>query len=180
MERPVEPPNMVDRGVTTVRLPFFQRLQPECRSRLLVAAEARFADGDALYRAGRRGGAIYLWGYCAEICLKAAFFRHEGFAPSTPITTKLMRQHLAQFGSGSAKRDNLHDVVAWSQALIRLRQHLGRPMTVRLASQLSASCRRIADGWSETIRYHGNRAWPNEAATFRENVHWIKRRTRIL
>ena len=184
IERPVEPPHVADRGVTTVRLSFFQRLQPECRSRLLAAADARFVDGDALYQAGRRGGAIYLWGYCAEISLKVAFFRHAGFALSQPITPKLMWQDLTLLASRSmgafVKPDNLHDVVAWSQALICLRQVLGRPMSVRLASQLSASCRRITDGWSETIRYHGNRAWPNEATAFRKDVLWIKRRTRIL
>jgi hypothetical protein len=165
-----------------MRPPFRQRLQPESRQRLLRAAGARLADGDVLWQQGHRAGAIYLWGYAAEIWLKTAFFRHVGLGLTQPVTTSQMRQYLAQFGIwGSAPRwSNLHDVVAWSRSLISLRQSLGRPMGVVMASQLSACSLRIADAWSETIRYHGNQAWPNEAVAFRRDVAWIETHRRVL
>ena len=57
-----------------------------------ASARQQFQDGLALAAAGRRTGAIYVWGYCAEMLLKAAYFSVTGVAESVPITW----QHLSQ------------------------------------------------------------------------------------
>ena len=47
------------------RLP--ERWQPECIREFRAAARQRYNDGLALAGQGRRTGAVYLWGYSAEI-----------------------------------------------------------------------------------------------------------------
>jgi hypothetical protein len=54
------------------RLP--DRWQPESIGEFRASALQRFEDGMALAGQGHRTGAIYLWGYSAEMLLKAAYF----------------------------------------------------------------------------------------------------------
>src|SRR5262249_13564728 len=66
------------------RLP--ARWRAECIRRFRAAAQQRFDDGLACAAAGRRTGAIYLWGYSAEMTLKAACFTLTGIAETTYLT----------------------------------------------------------------------------------------------
>jgi hypothetical protein len=66
------------------RLP--DRLQPDSIAGFRAAARQRSLDAIALQAAGRRTAAVYLWGYVAEMILKAAFFEVSGFAEDQPIT----------------------------------------------------------------------------------------------
>src|SRR5262249_7006483 len=66
------------------RLP--ERWQPESIREFRASAQLRFEDGLALAGAGHRTGAIYLWGYSAEMTLKAAYFRLTGLAETDIIT----------------------------------------------------------------------------------------------
>lgn len=161
-----------------MRQPFVQRFRLECRQTFVRAAAVRFADGAALAEAGRRSGAAYLWGYSIEMWLKAAYFKQLGFSPAQPITVPIMSQQLSQ--RLSVKPRNLHDLKAWAEALINLRQVLGRPIPTHFASDVIAHCRRIADVWTETNRYHENQLWPSEFAAFRGDVHWIKNQVRFI
>ena len=60
------------------RLP--DRFQPDSIAGFRAAARQRALDAIALQAAGRLSGAIYFWGYVAEITLKAAFFEVSGFS----------------------------------------------------------------------------------------------------
>ncbi len=165
-------------------LSLMSRLRGECRREFLRAASSRFTDGDVLWQAGRRGAAIYLWGYAVEMWLKSAYFRHLGFGESQPIVLSQMRQTLAfleaQMPGAFVAPKNLHDLASWAQALVLQRQLLGRPYPAAFASQLLICGARIGGGWSESLRYHDNQASPGEAQEFRTEVSWIRSRTRIL
>ena len=54
------------------------RCRPDCIDEFRQAAESRFNDGLQLAAQGRRLGAIYLWGYGAEMAVKAAYFSFVG------------------------------------------------------------------------------------------------------
>jgi hypothetical protein len=61
------------------------RCNPDSIQEYRAAARERFHDGLAMAGRGRRTGAIYLWGYAAEMFLKAAYFSVIG----TPETRSL-------------------------------------------------------------------------------------------
>jgi hypothetical protein len=66
------------------RLP--ARWRPECIVEFWAAARQRYQDGLACAGGGRRTGAIYLWGYSAEMALKAAYFTLTGVGETTHLT----------------------------------------------------------------------------------------------
>jgi hypothetical protein len=66
--------------------PLRQRWQPDSIAEFLLAARQRYDDGLTLASHGRRTGAIYVWGYAAEMLLKASFFRLIGVPAGRPLT----------------------------------------------------------------------------------------------
>jgi hypothetical protein len=66
-----------------VELP--QRCNPDSIAEFRRAAKQRYFDGLELATNNRRTAAIYLWGYTAEMLLKAAYFELIGFAEMKPI-----------------------------------------------------------------------------------------------
>src|SRR2546421_3835698 len=62
------------------------RCQPDSIREFRISARQRYQDGLALAGAGNRTAAIYLWGYAAEMTLKAAYFSLFGLADDDVIT----------------------------------------------------------------------------------------------
>ena len=56
------------------------------------AAVKRFREARRLQEAGEALGAVYLYGYSAEITLKVAYYRIIGLVPTTPIDQRLHRR----------------------------------------------------------------------------------------
>ena len=73
-------------------------LAPDTINRLLSAACQRFASALVLADNGRRLASLYLYGYVAEQCLAAAYFRSVGHPPNAPIDadTRKRRMFLAR------------------------------------------------------------------------------------
>ncbi len=63
-----------------------ERRQPDSIREFRGAAIERRIDGNEAAKAGRRTAAIYLWGYSAEMTLKAAYFSVIGFEQTRAIT----------------------------------------------------------------------------------------------
>ena len=61
------------------------RLADDSVSEFRAAATVRYEDARILASNNRRMAAIYMYGYCAEMILKAAYFRIDGFSPKQPI-----------------------------------------------------------------------------------------------
>ena len=140
-----------------------------------AAAERRFAEGLALDRDGHRTGAIYLWGYAAEMVLKAAYFQLVGFGPDRPITTRDRR--LAQQGAtllGIGGFSSPHDIGAWAELLIAKRKDLDSPYP-RTGFKANVLHYATAAGtvWTVELRYHPNRAYEFEVRRVREAVRWL-------
>jgi hypothetical protein len=62
------------------------RCQPDSIREFRAAALQRANDAQALLARERRTAAIYLWGYAAEMMLKASYFAVIGFADDQQIT----------------------------------------------------------------------------------------------
>lgn len=154
------------------------RWRPECVREFRESARQRFDDALALAAAGRRTGAIYLWGYAAEMLLKAAYFSAIGMAETAPISWPTEIQPAINRGrnvfliawpvSGQG-----HNVRAWSELLVAERVSLGISYSPDFAVHVQREGQRIGSLWSETLRYHKNVAYLYEMTQVREATEWL-------
>ena len=155
-----------------------ERARPDSVREFRAAARARFADGLALAGAGRRTGAIYLWGYSAEMTLKAAFFTLTGVGETDPITwsgelqpaiehgRKVYNIHWPKPGAG-------HNVRAWSELLVAEWSARGAPYPLRFRHAVQRRGTRIGMLWRETLCYDQNVAYSHEVGRVREAAEWL-------
>ena len=154
------------------RLP--DRFQSDSILEFRAAARQRSLDAIMLEAAGRRTAAVYLWGYVAEMILKAAFFEVSGFSNIQAITINDLRTGLRTW-AGAVSHSNLHHLGLWAEALVTLRA--SKPGLAyadpALGSQVTAKAHSLYALWRETIRYHKNTAYRHEIAQARDAAEWL-------
>lgn len=139
------------------------------------AARLRYAEANRAVTAGDRLIGIYLAGYAAEMTLKATYFRIAGRQPDDPISRGDLyaAKNHATTTLGIIWRGNLHDLIRWGDLIVEERKRRSKPLTVVVASRLTAQIIQVANNWREDMRYHGNQPrWGEVAATF-EAVRWL-------
>src|SRR5947209_17216833 len=159
------------------RLP--ARWQPESIREFRASAQKRFDEGLALAGQGRRTGAIYLWGYAAEMTLKAAHFRFTGLAETDVITWHghiLPAIHLGRVNYGIAwpTQGQGHNVRAWAELLVLERAATpGAAYGQQFGQDVQACGQGIGQLWRETLRYHKNVAYSYEVSQVRDAAEWL-------
>ena len=147
------------------------RLDPDSVAEFTAAARVRFDDGVSLNSRGRRTGAIYLWGYTAEMLLKAAYFRAIGFNVTRQITLGDLRNAVNLAPSlGVIWVGNFHSVLSWSRLLVARR---GTAIGVRFRSRVLSAGAAVQRSWNETLRYHKNQAYAYELRQVETRVSWL-------
>ena len=158
------------------RLP--ARWQPESIREFRASARWRFDEGMALAAAGYRSGAIYLWGYSAEMILKAAYFSLLGRAETDSLTW--VGDILPAIYAGRARKIDWpyqgqgHNVRAWAELLVA--EHAATPGAAYpplFGQEVQACGQSIGQLWSETLRYHKNVAYLYEMNQVREAAEWL-------
>jgi len=154
------------------------RCRPDSVREFRLAARQRFNEGMSLSAAGQRTGAIYLWGYVAEMTLKAAYFSLLGLADPAVIT---WNGHLRPainrgraIGIAWPPQGAGHNVRAWAELLVVVRALA--PATAfapALAHDVQRRGQRIGQLWSETLRYRKNYAYLYEVRQAREAAEWL-------
>ncbi len=160
-----------------------QRLAADTCGEFLAAAECRYEEGLTLYDAGWRAGAIYLWGYSAEMLLKAAVFRAMGSSLRDEI-----RKDDLEAARSLARQNNLrwngnyHFLPGWAELLLFVRTSVPglRFRDVSLGSTIQFHAIEVNRFWRETIRYHKNIAYRWEAARVRQSVEWLLGNVQVL
>src|SRR4051794_30824942 len=156
------------------------RLQPDSIREFRVSAHQRFNDGLALAVAGNRTAAIYLWGYTAEMLLKAAYFSLSGLAEMDVITVASHIQPAINRGRAPPlsiawpHHGAGHNVAAWAQLLVGVRAL--SPVTLYppiFAGQVQRCGQRIGQLWREILRYHKNLAYLHEMRQVRDATEWL-------
>ena len=142
---------------------------------LRAAAGARYREASQLEVAGRRLAAIYLFGYAAEMLLKAAYFRLAGWLPTVQITVGHMNAAKTQATGtyGLSWPGNLHDLPGWSRLLIHERGVRGAAFPFAFRNQLQARVNRIYLNWRESLRYHDMTPYAGEVIGVRTAVNWL-------
>ena len=155
-----------------------ERCNPDSIREFRAAAARRFAEGLTLAVNGQRTGAIYLWGYAAEMTIKAAYFSLVGLANSDPIT---WAGHLKPAMAIGASLNIIwpsqgagHNVRAWAELLIVVRsQSSATAFAAPFAREVQRQGQRIELLWRESLRYHKNVAYLHEVKQVREAAEWF-------
>jgi hypothetical protein len=135
---------------------FQDRWRPDCIRQFWAAALERYNDGLACAGAGRRAGAIYLWGYSAEMILKAAYFTLTGVADSTPLTiaghiTPAINHGRNTRGIPWPPQGQAHNVRAWAELLIAERAARGAAYAPDIALAVQQCGQRIGSLWRTSL-----------------------------
>src|SRR5205807_469647 len=156
------------------------RCQPDSIGEFRVSARQRYNDGLALAGTGNRTAAIYLWGYAAEMTLKAAYFSLFGLAEDDVITVPghvqpaINRGRAVPLNIAWPNQGAGHNVRAWAELLVGVRAlALGTAYAPAFAVQVQGCGQRIGQLWRETLRYHKNRAYLYEVQQVREAAGWL-------
>jgi hypothetical protein len=160
-----------------------QRLQPDSIAQFRDAARMRHEDASQLARSNRGLAAIYLWGYVAEMTVKAAYFATSGLSDTDPIgrrefqNAELQAQSLGIHWSSGA---GLHRVSQWAELLIQYRKRSGRPYSLRFAADVLEHSSRIQARWRVDMRYKRNIAYQFEVQAVAESAEWFLTHSREL
>lgn len=158
-----------------------QRFAPDSINQFRIAAQMRNAEAWSLFRSRRGTAAVYLWGYAAEMTLKAAWFSLVGFPDRASIPRKELNAAKAKARDYGILWRSFHDVAGWSELLARHRMDRGPSYPdCRFAAQMVMHGHRISDRWKEDMRYKKNVAYLFEVATMAESVTWLLRNSHSL
>ena len=93
---------------------FAESLAPDTINRLERAARQRYETGTRLLNQSRRLDALYLFGYCAEMCLATSYFRSWGFPPNAEIDRDLRDRHMKRARDLKLMSGDPHPIVGWA------------------------------------------------------------------
>ena len=157
--------------------------RPHTVGRFRLAAWGRYREGNQLaIAAGQqnnpalRHGAIYLFGYVAELVLKAAYFR---LRPANALgTIAIPDMHNARNRATSHFHvhwpgTNLHFLPGWANLLVHERHLLGQPYAPPFATSLVAQVNRLTLLWTESIRYYYSRPVLAEVGVAHTAARWL-------
>ena len=160
-----------------------QRCQPNSIREFRAAALQRANDAQTLVAAERRTAAIYLWGYAAEMTLKASYFAVIGFGEVQRITIPDLRAaRLTAPRLGVAPFANLHDTRGWAELLVATRAAIpGYAYPIPgFGNRVVSAGFRVYALWRESLRYHKNVAYEYELAQVQNASQWLLANSRSL
>jgi hypothetical protein len=155
-------------------------LAPDTVNRLERTAEIRYDDAHILLRAHRRSGAVYLLGYCVEMCLAAAYFRAAGFSASDVIDrdTRIRRMNQARrlvTAAGEPLMNNdPHPLVGWARFLSWIRA--SSKLSVQEAQRLNdaiVKAEAVYKHWRPELRYKATGAKADQLAEVLKASRWF-------
>jgi hypothetical protein len=161
------------------------RCRPDSIREFRAAAHQRFDDALAMAGRGRRTGALYLWGYTAEMTLKAAYFSLIGLSETHVLTWNADIQPAINrgrdLGIAWPAQGAGHNVRAWAEFLVAVRAM--SPATAYASPfdlEVQRRGQRLAQLWRETLRYCKNNAYWYEMRQVREAAEWFLVHARVL
>jgi len=131
-----------------------------------AAAEQRFWAGLCLAttEAGHEASAIYLWGYVAEMLLKAAYCEFTQKPPCDDVYGPLKTE---------IKSANLHSLRGLGVFLIDTRAQFA-PMDAAVAGDLLIRIQSLETHWNVAMRYSSVPATESELEDVYESIRWIR------
>lgn len=143
-----------------------------------AAALKRFGEGISLATQGRSTGAIYLFGYVAEMLVKAAYFRLDGHSRGQEISLHNDLRRAVQRGKNEhqviwPKAHAMHSVRGWAELLILERVSRNQAFSGVFAQAIQHHSLVIEQHWSVVLRYRKNVAYRHEVERVRTATEWF-------
>jgi hypothetical protein len=137
-----------------------------------AACNDRYWDALTCALDGRDFAACYLLGYAIEMLLKTACFRFLG----VPVTANLQPHLIAVRQQPRFRGVSLHDIQAWVDYLLDVRNRRGQPLDAALAGALVIRVATVAQHWSEVMRYRRAIPAADEANELHRQFEWLVNR----
>jgi len=139
-----------------------------------AAAAERFAEGSHLLASGNHGGAIYLFGYVAELVVKAATYRLFGLGPSAKVEAGFRRSVEWMMGRDALKPRGPHDILRWAEWLLLSKPALtGAAYPLGLTIDFMFHAHVIDANWSPEMRYHRLAVEFDAALAVQTSTRWV-------
>ena len=119
-----------------------------------------------------------MWGYCAEMTLKAAYFSitmgEFDLIEWSPHIQGAINHGKTTHGITWPNPGKGHNVRAWAELLVAERATIaGKVYPADVGRQIQVSGQRVGLLWSETLRYHKNVAYMHEVTQVRLSTEWL-------
>jgi hypothetical protein len=119
-----------------------------------LAARARFEEGTILLNDGYSGGAVYLFGYVAELMLKSTAFRLLGHGRAVEIASSTRDAVQVMMKMDTLKPRGQHDILNWAKWVVLAKPDLTGVAYPTATSALIEECaNRIDSNWHPDLRY---------------------------
>lgn len=144
---------------------------------LELARGERLWDAVALWDHRRSQGAVYLFGYHAEMSLKLAYFRWRGLAASTTLDRPLLNTAAVRAGvlHVATPHENFHSPRFWRDLLLAERAAANRALGSVLATDLHAHVEAVYTRWRVEMRYDPPKTSGRDVELAQSAVDWIDR-----
>jgi hypothetical protein len=159
-------------------MPLRQRIvgYPETVQEQELAAQERFLEALELLTAGYPDGAVYLFGYVAEMLLKNAYFLLTGARPADLVGPRLApaRNAADRFNRlRGISHEHYHSIRFWSYLLVETRRFQGRLLPQEVETRLCQRTRRLYQNWTIEMRYRRGVVRQREAQSVCEDATWL-------
>ncbi|MDB5301392.1 MAG: hypothetical protein JWO87_3055 [Phycisphaerales bacterium] len=149
---------------------------PETLSDMLLAADDRYREAEALLVEHEFDGCVYLLGYAAEMWLKAACLRLRGLSATVLVKGALPPlKKWMQSTVPSTTFTDYHDLSYLAECVFQLRLAQGRPLAVPLAVELRTLIVSGLHGeWIVDMRYRRSGLSAADAWSALSQAWWMK------
>jgi hypothetical protein len=144
------------------------------------AADQRYAEATFLAANGLHvGGAVYLFGYVAEMVLKSATFRFlKGGKATDPISEgerkaveKMIKTDLKPHPNYNQLIQGPHNFLSWANWLVLVS---GTRYSPQLGSDIISNAENVFNHWDPNMRYHELSVTPAGLAVVQTSTDWLR------
>ena len=137
------------------------------------SAPKRLEEGDFLAERYRLT-AIYLYGYAAEMILKAAYFKNLRLSPVAEIDRDTRNRAMAVARLLKLTSGDPHDIPGWARLLVRYKEDLGRvAYEPKFSRKIVANAQTIYENWRPEMRYRSMSPTANNVFEVRTAAEWL-------
>jgi hypothetical protein len=151
-----------------------RRIGVDTISKIESAAPRRLLEAASLEREGLVVGAVYLYGYVAEINLAAAYFRLIGYRPNTEITAEVRKRIIALARQGRLMGRDPHDVLGWARLLVVTKKQRGIGYPRGFRGEIILRAASLYARWRPGLRYRVTVPTPSEIGIVRSSAEWFE------